>query len=692
MGELRDGDACRERRLTEADPPHAPPRASDGGAPSPRAGVTAHGTAVDRSWLSTARAALGRDLDADERAARPELATQNVARFRAMVPLLILGHLVALGTSLQWVTFGDYRSVAFVVHGLTMALAMALLAFALRDAGRQAPDWFGDAAVLLYAAFGLAISINAQSITTSADFVNFAMFSTAVLFRARLATVVAAYLGGAGLFWVSLEFMQPVVEARGAIATTTIAVALLALGFSRLLVRSELRAIADRRIIADQQSELNIRKEELEASKLLLEYRKEELEARQGELEYLNETLERKVEVQLEELLQRSQEVEALDAQLRVKVRDRAKELVRALRQMPSKPDGPLPNGTLFAGRLLIRRKLGEGGMGEVYLAEDQATKRLVALKRLRSSGPADASTLARFASEAAASAAVDHPGVVGCTHVDVSDDGGIYHIMEYVKGCTLQAALAAGAADMSAALRLGAGIADVLAAAHAAGVVHRDVKPSNIMLTDAHPGLRIMDFGIAKVRDEPTEATRTGQVLGTPRYMAPEQLTDGAAITGGTDVYALGAVLFEMIAARPPFVAQSLHALLHAHLEKPVPDLSDHAMNVPPEVAALVTRCLAKDPRNRPPAIEVAHVLDTIADSLGGDSLDDLGARLAAAGRVRAFFDFDAVAQELAHAIARPSRKALSQFPTRGAGDGADSTPEPPPSDAGATRPVQRP
>jgi tRNA A-37 threonylcarbamoyl transferase component Bud32 len=635
---------------------------------------------------------LVRDLDADERAARPELAAQNVARFRSLVPLLIAGHVVAMGTAVRWVSFGDYQSVAFVVHGVTMALALALLAVAMRGADRPAPAWFGDAAVLLYSGFGLVISINAQSVTTSADFLNFAMFSTSVLFRARFATVVAAYLGGAGVFWVMLEFMQPVAEARTVIATTSIAVAILALGFSRLLVRSELRAIADRHIIGEQQRELETHKLQLETSKAELEASKEDLEARQGELQRLNETLEKKVEGQLEELLQRSQEVEALDAQLRVKVRDRAKELVRALRQRPAQPDAPLATGSLFAGRLVIRRKLGEGGMGEVYLAEDKATKRLVALKRLRSSGPTDASTLARFASEAAASAAVDHPGVVRCMHVDVSDDGGIYHIMEYVKGCTLQSALGSAAAEMSAALRIGAGIADVLAAAHAAGVVHRDVKPANIMLTDSAPGLRVMDFGISKVRDEPTDATRTGQVLGTPRYMAPEQLTDGAAISGATDVYALGAVIFEMIAGRPPFVAKSLHALLHAHLEKPVPNLAEHAMSVPPDVAELVTRCLAKDPNERPPAIELAHVLDTIADGLGADSLDELGGRLAAAGRARAFFDFDGVAQELAHAIARPSRKALSQFPTKGMEIAAAAELEPPPSDAGATRPVQRP
>ncbi len=636
-----------------AEEPRAP------GPETEERGLGSSGPEPHGPW-AIARATLGRDLDAEERSAQPELAAQNLTRFLTLAPLLLLAHGAAIVGALPWGRWGEPRSIVFAVHAATVACCLGLIVAALGARRRGArPGWFGDVVVLLYAAFGLAIATNAQRMTASSDLLSFSLFFTAVLFRARLVTASVAYLGSAGIFWVALELLQPDVTLRWELGSTTTAVALIAFGFSRLLVTSDLREVSQRRVIAVQRDELEVRKTELEARKAELEARKAELEARQDELERLNETLERKVEDQLGEILQRSAEVESLDAQLRVKVRDRAKELAKALRDAPPRTDEPLRPGVLFAGRVTIRRLLGAGGMGEVYLGDDAVTGRAVAVKRMRADIPANGGMLSRFVAEASAVAAVDHPGVVRCLHVDLSDEGGLYHLMEYVKGISLQEAVGPRLIDLGTALRFGAGIASVLAAAHEAGVVHRDIKPANIMLTANAPGLRVLDFGISKLHDEPTGATGTGQIVGTPRYMAPEQFHDNAHITGATDVYALGAVLYELIAGNPPFGGGALFALIKAHLEDTPPPLELANPSVPPGVAILVARCLAKKPADRPTAAEVERELSGEADAMGVAPSDELAAKLARAGRLRAAFDFDTVAHELAHAIARPPAPA---------------------------------
>src|SRR5262249_182943 len=184
-----------------------------------------------------------------------------------------------------------------------------------------------------------------------------------------------------------------------------------------------------------------------------------------------------------------------------------------------------------------------EGGMGAVYSGLDQSTGVRVAIKVIQATSSGQLEAMRRFITEAGATATVNHPAVVRMLHVDVSDDGLLFQIQELVEGKTLTQKLGKPWAPADAA-RLVSVLCHALAAAHAQGVVHRDVKPDNVMLTANAPGLKLLDFGIAKLYDavsQGEDATRTGIVLGTPSYMAPEQVGAGGDITDRTDVYSVG-------------------------------------------------------------------------------------------------------------------------------------------------------
>src|SRR5262249_13417476 len=251
-------------------------------------------------------------------------------------------------------------------------------------------------------------------------------------------------------------------------------------------------------------------------------------------LEEVNKELAERVEA-------RTGEIARLHTELRGNVVDRSCDLLRVFRAASRAPAREqLEAGSVFADRVEIKGILGRGGMGEVYLADDRILGCRVALKLMRRELSMSREALARFISEAAAAAAVDHAAVVRTLHVDVSRDGRVYQLIEYVQGWTLEHELSFGRFEPARACRLGAVIAAALAAGHARGVVHRDVKPSNVMLTDTAPGLRLMDFGASKfVGDDDTRMTREDQVVGTPLYMAPEQVLSPRDVAAPADVYA---------------------------------------------------------------------------------------------------------------------------------------------------------
>ena len=271
-------------------------------------------------------------------------------------------------------------------------------------------------------------------------------------------------------------------------------------------------------------------------------------------------------------------------------------------------------------GHYAIASKLGEGGMGVVYAARDERLARTVALKTM-SSVARDESARRRFWREARAAASVNHPNV--CQIYEIGEDGGeLFIAMELLEGEVLAERLQRGPLSASEAVRIALGILAALAALHARGIVHRDLKPSNVFLT-AH-GVKLLDFGLARPELEATiteapDPTRTGIVLGTPRYMAPEQVT-GENIDARSDLFAAGAILFEMLAGRPAFAGRTIAEILHATRYEQPPALTGS-----PAVAAVdrvVRRALAKRPDDRPASADaMAEELREVQGLAGSDT-----------------------------------------------------------------------
>ncbi len=258
---------------------------------------------------------------------------------------------------------------------------------------------------------------------------------------------------------------------------------------------------------------------------------------------------------------------------------------------------------TPAGGRYEILEKLGEGGMGVLYRARDTRLSRTVALKLLRSDTLDDPERRARFVREARAASALNHPNIVTVYDIDETPDGSDCITMEYVEGRSLDRVIAAGPLPLDEALRYAGDVLRALAAAHAAGIVHRDVKPANVMLTTSGQ-VKVLDFGLAKVFAAPAggetaatlaRGTRPGIVLGTPAYMSPEQAR-GEPVEARSDVFSFGAMLYEMLSGRRPFQGESVAALLSSILRDDPPPVEGLRPGIPGDVAALVARCLARD------------------------------------------------------------------------------------------------
>ena len=266
----------------------------------------------------------------------------------------------------------------------------------------------------------------------------------------------------------------------------------------------------------------------------------------------------------------------------------------------PDRPRGPgaEPKGAtsvVLGGRYRLRRQIAAGGMGTVWEGEDLALGRPVAVKLLSDALAADPGIAERFRREARAAAGLTHPNVARV--LDYGEDAQTrFIVMELLRGETLAAQLVRGPLPPAEAAAVAAEIADALAAAHATGVIHRDVKPANVMLTPE--GVRVMDFGIAAAGWD-DRLTATGDVIGTPAYLAPERVA-GAPANPAADVYGLGLVLYEMLAGRPPFHGPTPLATALAHVHEAPPPLEGAAPGIPPALGAACLRALAKDPGDR--------------------------------------------------------------------------------------------
>jgi serine/threonine-protein kinase len=276
-------------------------------------------------------------------------------------------------------------------------------------------------------------------------------------------------------------------------------------------------------------------------------------------------------------------------------------------------------------GQYRITSVLGQGGMGVVYAAEHALLGRPAAVKVLRPelSGTSDAVT--RFFNEARSATVIGHPGIVEIYDFGWTPGGTAFIVMELLRGETLRARRGRTQLPWSTALALTRQIAGALGAAHAKGIVHRDLKPDNIFLVldPEVPGgerIKLLDFGLAKLVDPPPgqHLTRTGALLGTPTYMAPEQCR-GVAVDARADLYALGCILFELCTGQPPFIGEGHGDVLMAHINTPPPTIASLAWSVPPEIEVLVQRLLAKAPGDRAQtAEEVVRLVDTTVAAIG--------------------------------------------------------------------------
>ncbi len=266
--------------------------------------------------------------------------------------------------------------------------------------------------------------------------------------------------------------------------------------------------------------------------------------------------------------------------------------------------DGTFQPGTLLADKYRVDRLLGQGGMGAVYLAENTDIGRKVAIKVLKPELAQDPQSLARFKQEARSAASIGHPGIVEVLDLGMLPDGGAYIVMELLEGETLRERLQKqGTLSPIEAVTIIAAVLDTLAVAHDKGVIHRDIKPENLFLVDRPlPGIKVLDFGISKLTGaQDMGLTRTGTVMGTPLYMSPEQARGAKDVGPTTDIYSIGAILYEAMSGQPPFPGESYNEVLAKVLTEAQRPLNQLRSDVPAPLATLIESMLNKVPGWRP-------------------------------------------------------------------------------------------
>jgi len=281
--------------------------------------------------------------------------------------------------------------------------------------------------------------------------------------------------------------------------------------------------------------------------------------------------------------------------------------------------------GRVIADRYLILARLGEGGMGRVYAAEHVKMNRQCAIKVMNPSLMNDAESTTRFAREASNAARILHPNVAAVFDFGEAEKT-VYLVMEYIDGESLSELMAReGALPPRRAIDIARQIADGLSAAHELGLVHRDLKPDNVLISRKRDGreiAKVVDFGIAKALSDSREdsLTRSGLVIGTPEFMSPEQLL-GDPVDAGTDIYALGCILYQMLSGTKPFDAESREQMIRRRLHEPPPHVRDIVPSVPKRIDTLIAHMLARSPSERlDSAAEVSSSLDPALVMSGWD------------------------------------------------------------------------
>ena len=265
----------------------------------------------------------------------------------------------------------------------------------------------------------------------------------------------------------------------------------------------------------------------------------------------------------------------------------------------------PVAGERVIGGRYAVGRKIAEGGMGAVFEGTHMLSKKVVALKLLLPNVGRDEATRQRFLREVAAPAQIGHDGIVEIYDAGFDPIEGILFVaMELLTGSTLRDRLLRGPLPQAQVLELFDQMLQPLAAAHRAGIVHRDLKPENVYLAVKRDGtevVKVLDFGIARDLAGQDTVTQAGTAMGTPHYMSPEQAMSARDVTFSTDVWALGVMLYETLSGAPPFAGETIATLVVEICTRPHRPLADAAPSVPPDIAALVDRCLDKNATKRP-------------------------------------------------------------------------------------------
>ncbi len=560
-----------------------------------------------------------------------EVSEINRRRLRVLAPLMACVHLAHV--ILFWIPAAlrptlapnvvRWRDGLVAAHGAMVPVALLMAWIVYRTRSERIVRWVGPCSAALYLVHGALCTGLDQLVSANMTAYIGYCFGIAVVMVLRPRVSVIAYAIGAATLVTAVMLLQESAGARGSNLPSSGTLTVVGIVFSWLLYLARRREFVQRLTI-DRQRE---------------------------ELAQLNAGLELRVRDQVAEIVTRAGEVERLNAQLHAQVRARSDELSLALARLAKhrESDGTLERGAVLAGRFTIGEVIGEGGMGSVYSGVDRTTGGRVAIKVIRATSALQIDTLRRFIREAGAAASVSHPAVVSMLHVDVSDDGLLFQVQELVEGDTLTRRLRA-AWPAGDAARLISILCDALAAAHAHGVVHRDVKPDNIMLTGVAPGLKLLDFGIAKLYDEVSRidegSTRTGLILGTPAYMAPEQVGGTSEVSDRADVYAVGVIFYRLLAGRFPFDARTPKEMMMRQLTATPPDVRVAQPSVPETLALAIARCLHKEPASRPPAQVLAAELRAWSDAHGARALETISREEPSAGDVSLPMTPEATAQ----------------------------------------------
>jgi serine/threonine protein kinase len=305
--------------------------------------------------------------------------------------------------------------------------------------------------------------------------------------------------------------------------------------------------------------------------------------------------------------------------------------------------------GSVICDRFEIVDKLGQGGMGSVYRAFQRSVKREVAIKLINASFSRDPDAVRRFEREARLASQLSHPNTVSVFDFGQTEDGRLFIAMELIKGRTLLKLLAEdGVFTADRAVRIGSQICDALEAAHALGIIHRDLKLDNVIVLDHPPGrdlLKVLDFGLAKLFGELSSGSTSPGVVGTPRYIAPEVATSGKT-EPSTDIYALGVILGELTTGGPLWSTDRLSELIPQKLA-PAPAIA----LVPPELRRIVTALIDPDPTHRPNASQARTLLRTVAD--GSITFPPIDLRIDPTGR-----------QAQREPVEQPARRSPTRWP----------------------------